>query len=334
MIRQMDSLELIGDNSQSFEGFPVEEFWKKYDAGEFANQIPPSKPITDFKSPAFQKWMKDVQALPAVKQIEAVVKKLVELNPGFDGNVTGGLPNTTPKIENDVVVEFGLDADSVSDISPIRCLKGLKMLDCHGSPKKGKLIDLSPLQGLPLEYLSIYFNDVEDISALKGMPLSNLFAAGTKITELAPIKGMPLKRLQIEDTKVSDLSPLEGMPLVALFLSSTRVTDLSTIKNLPLEYLKIENLPLTDLSAVKAMPLKSLFMSITSITDLSPLRGKNLVDIRFTPKNIKIGIDVLREMQSLKMIYIPDIIGANQGSYSPEEFWKRYDAGEFNNPAQ
>ncbi len=39
--------------------------------------------------PAFPQWMKDVQAMPAEKQIEAVSKMLVELNPGFDGKLMG-----------------------------------------------------------------------------------------------------------------------------------------------------------------------------------------------------------------------------------------------------
>ena len=39
-------------------------------------------------TPAFQQWMKAVAALPAEKQVEAVAKKLQELNPGFDGKVT------------------------------------------------------------------------------------------------------------------------------------------------------------------------------------------------------------------------------------------------------
>ena len=38
-----------------------------------------------WESPAFQQWMKDVAAMPAEKQVEAVSKKLKELNPGFDG---------------------------------------------------------------------------------------------------------------------------------------------------------------------------------------------------------------------------------------------------------
>ena len=49
----------------------------------------PAKAAKPWNTPAFQQWMKAVQALPAEKQIEAVSKKLVELNPGFDGKVTG-----------------------------------------------------------------------------------------------------------------------------------------------------------------------------------------------------------------------------------------------------
>ena len=65
---------------------PAAEFWKKYDAGEFGKP-PPAK--LAYLDPAFQQWVKATQALPAEKQIEAVSKKLMELNPGFDGKVTG-----------------------------------------------------------------------------------------------------------------------------------------------------------------------------------------------------------------------------------------------------
>ena len=51
--------------------------------------------------------MKSVAAMPAEKQVEAVIKKLMELNPGFDGKVTGIDGKGTPKIENGVVTELG-----------------------------------------------------------------------------------------------------------------------------------------------------------------------------------------------------------------------------------
>ena len=60
-------------------------------AGSTAN-----KPLA-FIDPAFQQWMKDVAALPAEKQMEAVAKKLQELNPGFDGKVTVVMGKARPR---------------------------------------------------------------------------------------------------------------------------------------------------------------------------------------------------------------------------------------------
>jgi hypothetical protein len=51
--------------------------------------------------------VKAARALPAEKQIEAVSKKLQELNPGFDGKVTN------KKIENSVVTELSRPAVEV-----------------------------------------------------------------------------------------------------------------------------------------------------------------------------------------------------------------------------
>jgi hypothetical protein len=49
-----------------------------------------------------------------------------------------------------------------------------------------------------------------------------------------------------------------------------------------------------------------------------------LEDIRLTPKNIAQGLDVLRDMKSLKTIGID----WNQ-AWPTAEFWERYDKGEF-----
>jgi hypothetical protein len=50
----------------------------------------------------------------------------------------------------------------------------------------------------------------------------------------------------------------------------------------------------------------------------------NLTTILFTPKNVTKGLDVIRQMKSLKTI------GLNSHfKVPPDEFWKKYDAGEF-----
>ena len=49
----------------------------------------------------------------------------MELNPGFDGKLTGMGWNSTPKIENGVVTCIGFGTEKVTDISPVRALPGL-----------------------------------------------------------------------------------------------------------------------------------------------------------------------------------------------------------------
>ncbi len=113
--------------------------------------IPPAKPITAPGEPAFQAWMKSVAALPAEKQVEAVAKKLQELNPGFDGKVTGFDGKGPPTIEKGVVTHFGFVTENVTDISPVRALVGLTGLGCSGGSSVAKLSDLSPLEGMTLD---------------------------------------------------------------------------------------------------------------------------------------------------------------------------------------
>jgi serine/threonine protein kinase/Leucine-rich repeat (LRR) protein len=268
--------------------------------------IQAAKPITTYKDPAFQAWMKQVAAMSAEKQIEAVSAKLMELNPGFDGKFLGGNKISPPIIRNGVVEQVSFSTDDVTDISPLRVFQRLQYLRCDGTAKdKGRLSDLSPLQGMPLVYLTCDFNKVADVS---------------------PLKGMTLTHLSVSDVLVTDLSPLRGMPLVYLGWSNSPVSDLSPLKGMPLETLSFSSATAVDLSPLKGMPLKVLVFYGTPILDLSPLQGMNLTDIRFTPNSITKGIEILRPMTSLKTIRTG---GSEKETFSPAEFWKKYDTGEF-----
>jgi hypothetical protein len=72
-------------------------------------------------------WLKKVAELPAEEQVRAVVAKLKELNPGFDGK-------EKHEIEGGVVTMLSFLTDYVTDISPVRGLASLKSLSCRGSP--------------------------------------------------------------------------------------------------------------------------------------------------------------------------------------------------------
>ncbi len=312
-IRQMQSLTSIELGWRKEEIFTPAEFWKKYDAGEFGN---PTTAIDDpslhewmkeIDNPAFQEWMKGVAALSADKQIEAVVKKLQELNPGFDGKVFGA--NGPPRFENGVVTDFGFATDQVSDISPVRALAFLKILHCGASNNHpGKLADLSPLAGMRLQRLSCQFNPIADLSPLAGMPLVELRCFFTDVGDLSPLKGMPLTVLNCGHTKVANLEPLRGLPLATLVCDNT---------------------PVSDLSPLRETNLAKLLCDGARVSDLSPLRGMKLTSIVFTPKNITRGMDAIRQMKSLTTI---GLTWEKKDLFTPDEFWKKYDAGEFGKP--
>ncbi len=123
-----------------------------------------------YMRPGFDSWCTEVAALPAEKQVDAVAAKLKEINPGFDGTVTHKVS------EDGGVTELTFVTDKVRDISPVRALVGLKKLSCKGTSvdNKGKLSDLSPLEGMKLTSLDVYVNLVWGLSPLTEMKLTSL----------------------------------------------------------------------------------------------------------------------------------------------------------------
>jgi Leucine-rich repeat (LRR) protein len=263
--------------------------------------------------------------MPAEGQVGAVVKKLQELNPGFDGKLTGWFNGANPVIESGVVIEFGFFTDHVTDISPVRALTGLRRLGCGGNG----LTDLTPLIGLPLESLNCNYNPITDISPLKKLPLKILKLAAPMLVDISPLKGMKLEEFYLASPKVNDISVLKGMPLQRLAIDGTQVADLSPLRGMALRDLNVRSTPVSDLSPLTGMPLTRLDCCPSGVTDLSPLAGMKLTNFRFIPKNITKGMDVIRQMNSLQTIGTG---WSEQEQFSSAEFWKKYDAGEFGKP--
>lgn len=162
-----------------------------------------------------------VASLPAERQIEQVVSRLKQLNPGYDGEekhvVKGG-----------DIVALTIPPESmepVFDLSPIRALTHLSKLviacdyGAKADPKPtGKVNDLSALLGLPLMHLDCSGQPIHDITPLRNMPLKNLHLHGCRqIDDLSPLSGSKLLEwFCFVGTSVRDLSPLDGVPLQTL----------------------------------------------------------------------------------------------------------------------
>jgi serine/threonine-protein kinase len=220
-----------------------------------------------YLQPSFDPWCRQVAGLTAEKQIEAVVAKLKELNPRFDGQVT-------KKIEKDVVMELVFNTDNITDISPVRPLTGLKILRCTGSGDgRSKLHDLSPLAGLPLTELSCGSTQIADLSPLKGMQLTYLFCGHSRAFDLSPLKGMPLKYLHCGYSYVSDLSPLKDCPLTMLECHRIPVSDLSPLEGMQLTLMHCHETSAPNLWVLKGMPLKKLLCDFNPYRDSKMLRS-------------------------------------------------------------
>jgi hypothetical protein len=84
------------------------------------------------------------------------------------------------------------------------------------------------------------------------------------------------------------------------------------------------------------MPLWTIDVTATKVADLTPLKGMPLKILGFDPKSITKGLENLRGMKSLFMIYTEPDKDAGKGTHvriglSIDKFWKQYDSGDFNN---
>jgi hypothetical protein len=232
------------------------------------------KPVANLLDP----WEQSVAALPAEQQVEAVERRLRELNPEFHGKIESQI------IDGKVTV-LKFSTDQVTNIAPVRALKELRRLSCIGSrDRKGRLADLTPLRGLHLVDFACPENPVTSLEPLRGMPLEILHCFSTGVGSLAPLYGMKLKVLGIQATCVTDLKPLRGMPLRSLDMAWLRgVTDLTPLEGMPLTYLNISDLLVSDLSVLASLKsLDWLILDRTPVSDLRPLCGLPVTKLQFS----------------------------------------------------
>ena len=218
--------------------------------------------------------------------------------------------------------ELYLDrCSSLQDLEPLRGLSLRVLALGHCTAIK----NYEPLRRLPLETLSLFSTSISDLSPLKGMPLRvlSLSQCGT-VRDLESLRGMHLTELHMADCGgVKSLEPLRGMPLVKLNLQRTGVKSLEPLSGMNLNTLSLNLVSshvFENAEPIRGMPLEEL--EIHPFKDVSALKGMKLRRVVLNPMFPPKGIDVLRDMESLRLIYA----GVN---YTPEEFWKKYDAGEF-----
>jgi len=210
-----------------------------------------------------------------VKRIEAVKEMLKERNPGFDGQF-----KTT--IKDGEVTEAFINTDHVVDLAPLRAFPWLKIVHCTGGYSwKGKLADLSPLQGLPVEQLACGDNgNIRDLTPLRHLPLTFLNCSQTSVTDLSPLRGTKLWKLDCwYCMALKDLEPLAGLPLRELNISGTKAANLAPLRGMPLTRLSLKQTPVKDLTPLEGLPLLWLECTFMPPPNFQPLRKTPIREI-------------------------------------------------------
>jgi len=226
-------------------------------------------------------------------------QKLTEANPGPRSE------EITYKESKGKLIELTIPIATVHDITPLQALKELKelkYLHLQGAQKRrSELSDISPLQGVALEYLELTFCKVSDVTPLLNMPLKTLHLTGTQINDLAPLKTLKLERLSVGCTQIADLKPLEEMrTLNWLAINSTQITDLSPLKKLPLVVLNMCENKISDLAPLKGLALRECYLDANPVTDFSPLYEMPLKNIVLQDPRAQIGW--LKNIKTLEFI--------------------------------
>lgn len=245
------------------------------------------------KDATFEQWVREVQAMPAERQVTAVAKKLEDLNAAYDGVMT-------PKIQDGVVTEIRFSSNGVRDLSPFRALSGLKVFRCNGN--ESPLKDLTPLIGLKLNLFDCIGTSVSDLNPLKDMPLGTLNVCRTKVTDLSPLRGMPLTYFLFDGTAVTDVSPLHDCKqLTRLSLQNSMIPS-SDILELQKTLPKCQIIWSNPTNARKpSIPAKS----IKPFSDSSLNIWKNQVTALAAEKQIEAVAEKMKELN-------PDYDGKTQ----------------------
>lgn len=173
-----------------------------------------------------------IAALKPDDRAEAVVQRLKELNPGFDGRYRS-------RVAEGEVRNLAFATDDVTDISPLKAVPHLWSIAATPSPgRRGKLRDLDPLTG-HWELSSVEFadNPIDDLTPLAGKPLVAALLTNTKVSDLTPFRGGTVRVIHLNNCPIRDLSPLQGLKLTELGCvpDNRRELDLTPVADAPLE---------------------------------------------------------------------------------------------------
>lgn len=179
------------------------------------------------------------------------------------------------------VNSLSIDSESLLDITALKYMP-LNSLTLANVPIK----NLSPLKGNTLKSLKIESApDLIDISAIDGQPLEKLFISNTRISDISCLENCPLKTLTLINCPVKDIKTLNKLDLKHLKLEACDISDISAISGKTIHTLSLNKTKVQDINTLNTTKLRNLYLAHTRITDISTLTNSHILalDISNTP---------------------------------------------------
>jgi hypothetical protein len=192
-------------------------------------------------------------------------------------------------VENGLL-KLDLSQSGIIDLTPLQGMS-IEWLHVDGNDHSPSMVvTLAGLEGMPLKELSLQGNvALEDISAIKGAPLTVFKISGThgglpKVKDLSALAGMKLEMVSL-GCESKDVNVLKGMPLKSVHLAGA-VTDISALKGLQLTTISLHGASaLSDIGPLAGMPLTSIdLVGAGNISDLGPLKGMKFTGLSIPSK--------------------------------------------------
>jgi Leucine-rich repeat (LRR) protein len=204
------------------------------------------------------------------------------------------IQNFAPLAQLRQLEELSLQGNAIANVEWLREMAGLKKLDLAFS----SVLDIGPLAHLPnLEWLSLEKTRINDLSALRGLPIRHLDLNMSKVADLEPIfESVSLETLLANHIRLAELRPSKDWKALKHLSIHGASVDGKLLESLPsLEWLDISRTDLQDFSFLRQLNgLKGLGLEYTAfanLQDISHLKSLEYLNIRDTaPYN---GVELL-----------------------------------------
>ncbi|HZZ79318.1 MAG TPA: protein kinase [Gemmataceae bacterium] len=178
-------------------------------------------------------------------------------------------------------LSMNVEGDQVTNLAPLKDIP-LRTLNISGR----NIEDLSAVRGMPLVSIRLFWCErIKHLNDLKGIPLTSIYLQRCfALTDISGLAGAPLTSIDISEcNSLSDFAPLRGAPLERVEVNGSSVSNLDALNGPALEFLKLSSCPnVRDISPLQGAKIRTLVLSGLSVADLGPLKGMPIQQLDLT----------------------------------------------------